>query len=62
MCFRDLSKGRENIPIPCVNAVDDEGMPQDYLYVTDNIETTSLNVNRVIGSLQVSSVFYIVTT
>ncbi|KAL4219441.1 Histone-lysine N-methyltransferase ehmt1 [Mactra antiquata] len=52
LIHRDLSKGRENIPIPCVNGVDDEGEPRDYLYVTDNIETTCLNINRVIGSLQ----------
>lgn len=53
LLHRDLSKGRENIPIPCVNAADDDGIPSDYLYVTDNIETTCLNINRVIGSLQV---------
>ncbi|XP_053380892.1 uncharacterized protein LOC123550294 isoform X2 [Mercenaria mercenaria] len=52
LIHRDLSKGRENIPIPCVNGVDDEGEPKDYLYVVDNIETTCLNINRVIGSLQ----------
>ena len=57
ICCRDISKGRENIPIPCVNAIDDDGIPTDYLYVTDNVETTCLNVNRVIGSLQVSLVF-----
>ncbi|WAR31657.1 EHMT1-like protein [Mya arenaria] len=28
------------------------GIPTDYLYVTDNIETMCLQVNRVIGSLQ----------
>ena len=54
--FRDISKGRENIPIPCVNGIDDDGIPRDYLYVTDNIETKCLNVNRVIGSLQVCSI------
>ncbi|XP_052789200.1 uncharacterized protein LOC128223821 isoform X2 [Mya arenaria] len=52
LLHRDLSKGRENIPIPCVNGVDDSGIPTDYLYVTDNIETMCLQVNRVIGSLQ----------
>ncbi|XP_052220562.1 uncharacterized protein LOC127837471 isoform X2 [Dreissena polymorpha] len=52
LLHRDLSKGRENIPIPCVNGVDEEGIPTDYLYVTDNIETTCLKINRVIGSLQ----------
>ncbi|KAK3605277.1 hypothetical protein CHS0354_001393 [Potamilus streckersoni] len=49
---RDISKGRENIPIPCVNAVNEEMVPQDFQYVTDNVETSQLNINRVLGSLQ----------
>ncbi|KAL3872344.1 hypothetical protein ACJMK2_040274 [Sinanodonta woodiana] len=52
LLHRDISKGRENIPIPCVNAVDEELVPQDFQYVTDNVETSQLNINRVLGSLQ----------
>ena len=35
-----------------MNGVDDDGIPTDYVYVTDNIETTCLKINRVIGHLQ----------
>lgn len=45
--------GRENIPIACVNGVDDELVPEDYQYITENVETSPLHINRVITSLQV---------
>ena len=46
--------GKESVPVPVVNGVDDENYPDDFLYVADNIETTPLNVNRVLTSLQVT--------
>ena len=46
--------GRENIPIPVYNAIDDESLPTDYQYVTANVETTNLHINRTISSLQVN--------
>lgn len=51
---RDITLGKENNPIPGVNAVDEEENPTDYLYITENCETTPLNINRTITSLQVS--------
>ncbi|XP_046344023.1 histone-lysine N-methyltransferase EHMT2-like isoform X4 [Haliotis rufescens] len=52
LLHRDISYGREKNPIACVNAADDEQFPTDYLYVAENIETSPLNINRVITSLQ----------
>ena len=51
--------GRENIPIPVYNGVDDEPLPTDYQYVTANVETTDLHINRTISSLQVFEIFCI---
>lgn len=45
--------GREKNPIACVNSEDSEPCPVDYLYVTKNVETSPLNINYVITSLQV---------
>lgn len=52
LVHRDVSFGRENLPIAAVNIVDDEGPPLDYQYVTESVETTPLSINRVISSLQ----------
>ncbi|XP_076436857.1 uncharacterized protein LOC143276258 isoform X2 [Babylonia areolata] len=52
LAHRDLSIGREKNPIACVNAVDDEPCPSDYLYVNHNVETQDLHINNVITSLQ----------
>ncbi|KAH9508779.1 Histone-lysine N-methyltransferase ehmt1 [Bulinus truncatus] len=49
---RDITMGREKNPIACVNAEDNEACPTDYLYVTENVETSPLNINYVITSLQ----------
>ncbi|KAM4550671.1 histone-lysine N-methyltransferase EHMT2 [Fundulus diaphanus] len=48
----DVAQGYENIPIPCVNAVDDEGCPSDYKYVSENCETSAMNIDRNITHLQ----------
>lgn len=48
--------GRENIPIPVYNGTDDEPLPTDYQYVTANVETADLHINRTISSLQVKFV------
>ena len=53
LCSRDVSVGRERNPIACVNAVDDEPHPSDYLYIDHNVETQDLHINNVITSLQV---------
>lgn len=52
LIHRDVSMGRENIPIPVFNGTDDEPLPTDYQYVTANVETTDLHINRTISSLQ----------
>uniref|UniRef100_A0AAY4E6X1 Euchromatic histone-lysine N-methyltransferase 2 n=1 Tax=Denticeps clupeoides TaxID=299321 RepID=A0AAY4E6X1_9TELE len=44
--------GYENVPIPCVNAVDDEGCPSDYKYISENCETSAMNIDRNITHLQ----------
>lgn len=51
--FSDIAQGYENVPIPCVNAVDDEGCPSDYKYVSENCETSAMNIDRNITHLQV---------
>ena len=52
-CSSDIAQGYENVPIPCVNAVDDEGCPSDYKYVSENCETSAMNIDRNITHLQV---------
>ncbi|KAK2158513.1 hypothetical protein LSH36_168g03024 [Paralvinella palmiformis] len=47
----DISYGRDSTPMPVVNMVDDENYPTDFLYVVDCVETTPMNVNRLITSL-----------
>uniref|UniRef100_A0A667X0X8 Euchromatic histone-lysine N-methyltransferase 2 n=1 Tax=Myripristis murdjan TaxID=586833 RepID=A0A667X0X8_9TELE len=48
----DIAQGYENVPIPCVNAVDDEDCPSDYKYVSENCETSAMNIDRNITHLQ----------
>uniref|UniRef100_A0A8C5GL82 Euchromatic histone-lysine N-methyltransferase 2 n=1 Tax=Gouania willdenowi TaxID=441366 RepID=A0A8C5GL82_GOUWI len=48
----DVAQGYENVPIPCVNAVDDEGCSSDYKYVSENCETSTMNIDRNITHLQ----------
>lgn len=55
-CSSDIAQGYENVPIPCVNAVDDEGCPSDYKYVSENCETSAMNIDRNITHLQVRAV------
>lgn len=54
-CCSDIAQGYENVPIPCVNAVDDEGCPSDYKYVSENCETSAMNIDRNITHLQVGA-------
>ncbi|XP_067416356.1 histone-lysine N-methyltransferase EHMT2 isoform X2 [Emydura macquarii macquarii] len=49
---RDVARGYENVPIPCVNAVDDEPCPDDYKYISENCETSTMNIDRNITHLQ----------
>ncbi|XP_069775679.1 histone-lysine N-methyltransferase EHMT2-like isoform X3 [Narcine bancroftii] len=49
---RDIARGYENVPIPCVNAVDEESAPEDYKYISENCETSTMNIDRNITHLQ----------
>lgn len=49
---RDVARGYENVPIPCVNAVDEEPCPEDYKYIAENCETSAMNIDHNITHLQ----------
>uniref|UniRef100_A0A8C3WE25 [histone H3]-lysine(9) N-methyltransferase n=1 Tax=Catagonus wagneri TaxID=51154 RepID=A0A8C3WE25_9CETA len=49
---RDIARGYERTPIPCVNGVDDEPCPSNYKYVSQNCVTSPMNVDRNITHLQ----------
>ncbi|KAH0520824.1 Histone-lysine N-methyltransferase EHMT1 [Microtus ochrogaster] len=49
---RDIARGYERIPIPCVNAVDSELCPSNYKYVSQNCVTSPMNIDRNITHLQ----------
>lgn len=53
LCCRDVARGYENVPIPCVNGVDGEPCPEDYKYISENCETSTMNIDRNITHLQV---------
>ncbi|ETE71052.1 Histone-lysine N-methyltransferase EHMT1, partial [Ophiophagus hannah] len=40
-CLRDISRGFEQVAIPCLNMVDQESCPGDFLYITGNIVSGS---------------------
>lgn len=42
------------MPIPCVNGVDGEPCPEDYKYISENCETSTMNIDRNITHLQVN--------
>ncbi|XP_015667433.1 histone-lysine N-methyltransferase EHMT1-like [Protobothrops mucrosquamatus] len=41
-CLRDISRGFEQVAIPCLNMVDQESYPRDFLYITGNIMSGSM--------------------
>ncbi|KAM5298490.1 histone-lysine N-methyltransferase EHMT1 isoform 2-T2 [Ctenodactylus gundi] len=49
---RDIARGYERVPIPCVNAVDNEPCPSNYKYVSQNCVTSPMNIDRNITHLQ----------
>uniref|UniRef100_A0AAR2LKJ2 Euchromatic histone-lysine N-methyltransferase 1b n=1 Tax=Pygocentrus nattereri TaxID=42514 RepID=A0AAR2LKJ2_PYGNA len=49
---RDIARGYERVPVPCVNAVDSEPCPDDYKYVPDNCVTSPMNIDKNITHLQ----------
>ncbi|KAM9794895.1 histone-lysine N-methyltransferase EHMT1 isoform 3-T3 [Syngnathus typhle] len=48
----DIALGQERVPLPCVNAVDNESYPADYKYILENCVTSPLNIDRNITHLQ----------
>ncbi|CAN7994082.1 unnamed protein product [Ixodes hexagonus] len=51
---KDISRGKELNLIQCVNGVDSEPAPSDYLYLVENCETKPILIDRTITSLQAS--------
>ncbi|KAG9261933.1 histone-lysine N-methyltransferase EHMT1-like [Astyanax mexicanus] len=49
---RDLSRGYEEVPVSCVNGVDQEPFPNDFKYVPENCFTTQVNIDENITHLQ----------
>ncbi|XP_045419144.1 histone-lysine N-methyltransferase EHMT1 isoform X9 [Lemur catta] len=49
---RDIARGYERVPIPCVNAVDGEPCPSNYKYVSQSCVTSPMNIDRNITHLQ----------
>lgn len=49
----DISKGRESNPVQCVNTVDDNQVPKDYVYITKSIiSSEGVNLQTKPSSLQ----------
>ncbi|KAJ8734342.1 hypothetical protein PYW07_014893 [Mythimna separata] len=48
----DISNGREQFPIPCVNDVDDAPLPDDFTYVTRHVTPVSVTVDNTISTMQ----------
>ncbi|KAI8429373.1 hypothetical protein MSG28_000018 [Choristoneura fumiferana] len=53
MLCSDLSNGREEFPVPCVNEVDDAPAPDDFTYVTRHVTPRPVAVDDTIDTLQV---------
>ncbi|KAK2101503.1 Histone-lysine N-methyltransferase ehmt2 [Saguinus oedipus] len=49
---RDVARGYENVPIPCVNSVDGEPCPEDCKYILENCEMSTMNIVCNITHLQ----------
>ncbi|KAG1958778.1 histone-lysine N-methyltransferase EHMT1 [Pimephales promelas] len=49
---RDVSRGYEDVPVPCVNGVDLEPCPSNYKYVPENCFTCQVNIDENITHLQ----------
>ncbi|XP_069039287.1 histone-lysine N-methyltransferase EHMT1-like isoform X3 [Lepisosteus oculatus] len=49
---RDIARGYERVPVPCVNGVDNEPCPSNYKYVPDNCVTSPMNIDKNITHLQ----------
>ncbi|XP_065200646.1 histone-lysine N-methyltransferase EHMT1 isoform X2 [Planococcus citri] len=48
----DITRGHEVNPIQCINAIDMEDEPTDFVYITENCFTSNIKVDRTITSLK----------
>lgn len=51
--INDLTHGKETNPIQCVNDLDGENEPTNYVYVKHNVVTSNIPLDRNIATLQV---------
>ncbi|XP_061867594.1 histone-lysine N-methyltransferase EHMT1 isoform X3 [Colius striatus] len=49
---RDIARGYERVPIPCVNSVDSEPCPSNYKYLSQSCVTSPMDIDRNITHLQ----------
>nr|XP_055036990.1 histone-lysine N-methyltransferase EHMT1 isoform X1 [Misgurnus anguillicaudatus] len=49
---RDIARGYEKVPVPCVNGVDSEPYPDNYKYIPDSCVTSPMNIDKNITHLQ----------
>ena len=49
----DLTRGKETNPVQCVNDLDDDNDPEDYVYIKSNVVTKDIPLDRNISTLQV---------
>ncbi|KAJ8286521.1 hypothetical protein GJAV_G00040110 [Gymnothorax javanicus] len=49
---RDIARGYEKVPVPCVNGVDSEPCPDNYKYVPLSCVTSPMNIDKNITHLQ----------
>ncbi|KAJ2946713.1 hypothetical protein O0L34_g12771 [Tuta absoluta] len=48
----DISRGREELPIPCINEVDSAALPEDFVYITTHVMPKSIAIDNTIQSSQ----------
>jgi len=48
----DISCGKEKIPLPCINEVDDVPAPLDFVYVKESFESSYLCINRNMNTIK----------
>ena len=49
----DITCGKEKLPIPCINEVDDVAAPLDFVYVKESFESSYLCINRNMNTIKV---------
>ena len=48
----DISRGKENVPVSCVNEVDNEVFPDDFIYIDTPEESNSVTVKRGLSTVR----------